>query len=78
MNPLEMTNFNPFSNKPLVFTGLQYKSFENTVGKGEFSPFPTGFSTHFGSFLPLSSNLKLSSAYSFTLKESKICCLGKG
>ena len=31
---------------------LQYKSFENTVGKGEiahkeqFSPFPTVFSTH--------------------------------
>ena len=29
-------------------------------------------------FLPFSSNLKLSSANSFSLEESKICCLGKG
>ena len=63
---------------------LQYKSFENTVGKGEidrneqFLLFPTVVSTHLENFLPLSSNLKLSSANSFILGESKICCLGKG
>ena len=29
--------FNPSPNKPLFFTFLQYKSFENTVGKGEIA-----------------------------------------
>ena len=29
--------FNPFSKQALVFTCLQYKSFENTVGKGEIA-----------------------------------------
>ena len=42
------------------------------------SPFPTEFSTRLDSFLPFSSNLKLSSANSFSLEESKICRLGKG
>ena len=28
---------NPFPNKPWFFTCLQYKSFENTVGKGEIA-----------------------------------------
>ena len=47
----------------------QYKSFENTVGKGEiarneqFLLFPV-FSTHSDDFLPFPSNLNLSSAYS--------------
>ena len=42
----------PFPKQALVFTCLQYKSFENTVGKGEiarneqFLLFPTVFSTH--------------------------------
>ena len=36
------------------------------------SPFPTVFSTHLDNFLPFSSNLKLSSANSFSLEESKI------
>ena len=51
---------------------------ENTVGKGEiacneqFLLFPTLFSTHFRSFLPLASNLKLSSADAFSLEQSKI------
>ena len=42
---------NPFPNKPLFSHCLYYKSFENTVRKGEiahneqFSPFPTAFST---------------------------------
>ena len=41
------------------------------------SPFPTVFSTCFENFLPFSLNLKLSSANSFSLEESKICHLGK-
>ena len=49
--------------------------FENTVGKGEISPFPTVFFTCLDNFLPFSSNLKLSSA---SLEKSKICRLVMG
>ena len=42
------------------------------------SPFPTVFSTCLDNFLLFSSNLKLSSANSFSLEESKICRLVKG
>ena len=42
------------------------------------SPFPTLFSLQVENILLFSSNLNLSSANSFTLEESKICCLGKG
>ena len=42
------------------------------------SPFPRLFSTRLESFLPFSSTLKLSSANSLSLEESKICRLGKG
>ena len=37
----------------------------------------TVFSTGLENLLPFSSNLKLSSADSLRLEESKICCLGK-
>ena len=74
---------NPFPKQALVFTCLQYESFENTVGKGEiarneqFLLFPRCFlpvqrAFHFHQIL------KLSSANSFSLEESKICRLGKG
>ena len=46
--------------------------------KQAISPFPTVFSTRLDSFPPFSSNLKLSSANSFSLEESKICCLEMG
>ena len=68
-----MTPFHALGNMP----------FENTVGKGEiarneqFLFFPV-FSTHLGNFLPFLSNLKLSSANSFSLEESKFCHLVKG
>ena len=42
------------------------------------SPFPIVFSNHLENFLPVSSNLRLSSANSFSLEESKIWPLGKG
>ena len=42
------------------------------------SPFHTLFSTLLENFTPFSSNLKLSSANSFSLEESKICRFGKG
>ena len=57
--------------------------YKNTVGKGEiarneqFLLFQV-FSTCLDNFLPFSSNLKLSSANSFSLEESKICRLVMG
>ena len=74
----------PFPKQALVFTCLQYKSFKNTAGKGEiarneqFLLFPQCFLPVWRAFLPFSTNLKLSSANSFSLEESKICCFGKG
>ena len=64
----------------LVFTCLQYKSFENTVGKGEFAhnEHSSVFTILLENFPPFSSNLKLSSANSISLEESKIHRLGKG
>ena len=70
-------NFNPFSNKSW-FLCLQCNPFENTVGKGKIYPFSTELSTNLENFLPFSSNLKLSSANSFSLTGSKIFHLGKG
>ena len=46
--------------------------------KWVISPFPTVFSTHLENFLPLSSDMTLLSANSFSLDESKFCRLGKG
>ena len=43
-------SFNPFQKKALVFTCLQYKSFENIVRKGVISPFATLFSTRLENF----------------------------
>ena len=57
---------NPFPNKPW-FLRVCSKSL-----------FPTVFSMLLENFLPFSSNLKLLSAISFILEESKICRLGKG
>ena len=42
------------------------------------SPFPSVFSTCLENLLPSSAKLKLLSANSFSLEESKICRLGKG
>ena len=67
--------FNPFPKQTFVFMCLQYKSFENAVGKREISHnkqvllfpqyflqyFSTVFSTRLENFLPFLSNLKLSS-----------------
>ena len=59
----------------------EVQMFENIVEEGEIvrnKQFPKVFSTFSGNFLSFSSNLKLSSANSFSLEESKICCLGTG
>ena len=69
--------------KALVFTCLQYKSFESTAGKGElarneqFLFFPQCFLPVCITFFHFSSILKLLSANSFSLEESRICRLGK-
>ena len=42
------------------------------------SPYPTVFSTHLKNFLPFSSNLELSSAYSSNFEEYKIFLYGGG
>ena len=61
--------FNLFPSKPWFFTCLQYKSFENTAGKGEiahnkqFLLFPV-FSIVLKNSLPFSFSSKLSSANS--------------
>ena len=71
----------PFPKQALVFKCVRNKSFENTEGKGEiahneqFLHFPQCFLPLLEKFLPFSSNLKLSSANSFSLEESKICLL---
>ena len=58
-----------------------YKPFESTVGKGEiahneqFLLFPQCFLPVWINLLPFSSKVKLSSANSFSLEESKICRL---
>ena len=63
-------------------TCLQYKFFENTVGKGEIARneqlhlFPQCFSALSEDFVSFSLNSKLPSANSFSLEESKIVRLG--
>ena len=74
---------NHFSKQALVFTCLLYKSFENTMRKGEIAHeeqllrFPTVFSTLLEKFLPFSPNLKLPSAETFSVWKPEIGCLGK-
>ena len=74
--------YEPFPKQALVFTRLQYKPFENTVGKAEialneqFLLFPQCFLLCYWTFLPFSSNLKLLSATFLNLEEAKICCVG--
>ena len=65
--------FSTFPKQALVFTCLQYKSFENNVGKGEIANSEQYllcpvFSTHLENLLQ----------FSFNLEESKICHLEKG
>ena len=62
---------------------LQYKSFENTVGKeeiahnGQFLLFPLCF-LPFGELSTIFLKFEIVSCKLFSLEDSKICCLGKG
>ena len=75
---------NPFPNKPCFLRVCSTSLLKNNVGKEElarneqFFLFPQCFQSRLDNFLLLSSKLKLSSANSFSLEESKICFLGKG
>ena len=56
---------NPFPDKPWFFTSLQYKSFENTAGKGEiarneqFLLFPQCFLYLFGELTAIFNKLEI-------------------
>ena len=69
----------PFPKQVLVLTCLQYKSLENTVGKGEiarnkqFLLFPQCFLPIWITLYHFHYTLELSSANSFSLEGSKIC-----
>ena len=79
-----LLHLNPFLNKPsflrVCSTSLLKTLWEldKLLVTSNFYPFPRVFSTLLENFLPYLSNLKLMSANSFSLEESKICCLGKG
>ena len=72
---------NPF---PHILTPLGNKPIENTGEKGEiarndqFLLFPQCSLSFWITFCHFSSNLTLSSANSFSLEESEICCLVMG
>ena len=73
---------NLFPNKPVEFICKRCGRRRNCLLQkllimSNFS-FPTMFSIGLKTFLSFSSNLILSSANSFSVEESKICCLGKG
>ena len=75
---------NPFPNKPWFLrvcstSHLKKQREKEKLPRDEqFLLFPQCFLHIWRNFLPFSSNLKLSSVYSFSLEESKICRLGKG
>ena len=74
--------FNPFQKSPGFYMSAVQgfsKHFRQRrqCSLRAMSPFPTVFSTCLKNFPPYSSNLKLSSANSFSFEESKICRLGK-
>ena len=74
---------NPFLNKPWFLSICNTALLKKTGGKKEeiahikaISPFLRVFSTRFENFMLFSSNLKFSSANSFTMEEFK-CYFGK-
>ena len=79
---MDFVNLKPFPKQALVLPVCS-SSLLNTLWKKEKSLVMSNFYfSHsvfhpFGNFLQFSSNMKLLSANSFTLEESKICRLGK-
>ena len=67
---------NPFASKPWFLCDWSTNHWKTLWEKEKL--LITVFSTHSENFLPFSSNLKLLSANSFSVEESKICRLGKG
>ena len=74
--PLPPYNIQPFPKQALVFMCLQYKSFENTVGKGEIARKEPH--TVFYPYRELSAILFKFEIVTCKLFQSEICSLGKG
>ena len=80
--PAEKDQLYPFAEQALVFRYLQYKSFENTAGKGEiarneqFILFPQCFIPIWKTFCYFH-QIKNCRLQTLSLDESKICRLGK-
>ena len=75
---LTLSQTSPGFYLPAVQVSWKHCGKRRNCSQRAISPFPTVFSTRLESFLPFSSNLKLSSANSFIWEESKMCRLGKG
>ena len=75
---------NPFPHKPWFLPLCCTSLLKTWLGKGEiarneqFLLFPTVFSNCLENFLPYLSNLKMSSANSFSLDKSEVLLIGKG
>ena len=80
---IDLIIFLPFPKKTMVFIHVCRKSVLKTLWEKNklliraIYPFPTVFLTILENSLPFLSNLKLSSANSFSLVEFSICRLGK-
>ena len=61
----------------VIQTGRKHCGKRRNCSLQAISPFPTVFSNLLEIFLPFSSSLRLSSANSFSLEESRICHSGK-
>ena len=78
-----LLRYNPFPYKPWFLCVCSTSILKTLLEKEKLLimsnyPFPSVFSTCSVYFVPFSSNMKLSSAKSSSLEESKICCMGKG
>ena len=71
---------NPFLNKPWFLHIYSISLLKTLLEKEELLVMSNFSFSHsvFYHFVPLSSNLKLSSANSFRMEDSKICRMGKG
>ena len=67
-----------FTKQALVFTCLQYKSFENTVGKGDIARNEHNVFYPFGELSTIFIKFEIVICKLLSLKESNICGLGKG
>ena len=77
-NSLTLSQTSPGFHVSAVLAFGKHCGKRRNCSKRAISPFSTVFSTHLENFLPFLSNLKLSSANTLDLEESKTCRLGEG